>query len=229
MEIKLINGDCSIELQNLDLSKTIFVSDPPFNVGYHYNSYKDKMDEDEYHEWLCNIFGKHMHVLIHYPEALHRHTFTIGRFPDKIVTWVYNSNLPRQHRDIAFYGVNPNFRKVGQPYKNTKDKRVQKLIAEGKMARLYDWWEINQVKNVSSEKSIHPCQMPQKVMDNIIGILPEDYTIVDPFMGSGSTGIACVKYNRNFIGIEIDELYFNEAKQRINESINEQTTNNLTL
>jgi len=136
-------------------------------------------------------------------------------FPEKIVSWVYNSNTAKQHRDIAFFGVKPDFRKVGQPYKNPTDKRIAKRIAEGKQARLYDWWNINQVKNVSKDKTDHPCQMPLKVMENIIGILPEEYTIIDPFMGSGTTGVACKNLNRNFIGIELDETYFNIAEERI--------------
>lgn len=57
--------------------------------------------------------------------------------------------------------------------------------------------------------------MPLKVMENIIGIIPENYRILDPFMGSGTTGIACKKMNRDFIGIEIDEKYFQIAKERI--------------
>ena len=57
--------------------------------------------------------------------------------------------------------------------------------------------------------------MPTKVMTNIIGIIPSDYTVVDPFMGSGSTGVACKLLNRNFIGIEIDPKYFDIAKKRI--------------
>lgn len=57
--------------------------------------------------------------------------------------------------------------------------------------------------------------MPLKVMENIIGILPNDYVIVDPFMGSGTTGIACKNLNRDFIGIEIDTEYYEIAKKRI--------------
>lgn len=52
-------------------------------------------------------------------------------------------------------------------------------------------------------------------MKRIIGILPDDYTIIDPFMGSGTTALACVEFNRNFIGIEMDEKYFNIANDRI--------------
>jgi DNA modification methylase len=146
---------------------------------------------------------------------MYKYAIKINQSPEKVVSWVYNSNTPRQHREIAFFGVKPDFRKVGQEYKNKKDKRIIKRIEEGKTAKLYDWWDINQVKNVSKEKTEHPCQMPLEVMNNIIGILPEEYIIIDPFLGSGTTAIACMKYNRKFIGIENDEKYFNIAKNRI--------------
>ena len=133
-----------------------------------------------------------------------------------MVSWIYNSNTAKQHRDIAFYNIKPNFNNVRQPYKNLNDKRIQERIKNGCLgAKLYDWWNINQIKNVSKEKTEHPCQMPIEVMSNIIGILPDDYTIVDPFLGSGTTGVACKIHNRKFIGIEIDESYFNIAKTRI--------------
>ncbi len=69
---------------------------------------------------------------------------------------------------------------------------------------------------MNKEKTEHPCQMPLEVMKNIIGILPEDYTILDPFMGSGTTGVACKLLGRDFIGIELDKKYFKIAEQRIN-------------
>lgn len=216
-KVKIYNGDNLEVLSSLELdsSRCIFVTDPPFNVGYHYNEYEDKMDEKEYYKWLVGIFGTQKHVVIHYPESLYLYSHYSHQTPQKVVSWVYNSNTGKQHRDIAFFNVKPDFRKVSQPYKNPNDKRIAKRISEGKTARLYDWWEVNQVKNVSSEKTEHPCQMPQKVMDNVIGILPEGYTIVDPFLGSGTTALSCMKYDRDFIGIEIDFKYFEIAKQRI--------------
>ena len=215
--IELYNGNNLdvLKMLNLDYSKCIFVSDPPFNIGYHYNKYNDKMSEDDYYNWLFDIFGTYKQVIIHYPEYLYKHAFNIGLFPEKVVSWVYNSNTGKQHRDIAFFGIKPDFKKIGQAYKNPSDKRIAKRILEGKTARLYDWWEINQVKNVSSEKTAHPCQMPLKVMENIIGILPDNYTIIDPFLGSGTTALACKKFNRKFIGIELDEKYFEISKNRI--------------
>lgn len=218
--IDLRKGDCLEQIykicQEYDMDKIIIVTDPPFNIKYKYNSYKDNLAEDEYYEMLGEILKDFKSVVIHYPESLYKIAFQIGKFPERVVSWVYNSNTAKQHRDIAFFDVKPDFKKVRQPYKNLNDKRIQKRIAEGKTgAKLYDWWNINQVKNVSKEKTEHPCQMPLEVMKNIIGILPDDCIIFDPFMGSGTTGVACKELNRDFIGVELDEKYFEIAKNRI--------------
>jgi site-specific DNA-methyltransferase (adenine-specific) len=216
-ELQLILGNCLEELPKIKTKekKFVIVTDPPFNVGYHYNTYKDNMGSEEYYEMLASIFQYAPFVVIHYPEEIYKIAFQVGEFPNKVVSWVYNSNTAKQHRDIAFFGVKPDFKQYGQPYKNPTDKRIMQRIADGKTARLYDWWEINQVKNVSKDKTAHPCQMPLEVMKRIVGILPPDYTIVDPFMGSGTTGLACKELNRNFIGIEMDAEYYAIAKQRI--------------
>jgi site-specific DNA-methyltransferase (adenine-specific) len=214
---ELILGNSLEELPKIKIKeeKFVIVTDPPFNVGYHYNTYKDNMDSEEYYEMLASIFEYAPFVVIHYPEEIYKIAFQVGEFPDKVVSWVYNSNTAKQHRDIAFFGIKPDFKQYGQPYKNPTDKRIMQRIADGKTARLYDWWEINQVKNVSKDKTAHPCQMPLEVMKRIVGILPPDYTIVDPFMGSGTTGLACKELNRNFIGIEMDKEYYAIAQQRI--------------
>ena len=62
----------------------------------------------------------------------------------------------------------------------------------------------------------HECQKPLTVLERIIKTSSnEQDVILDPFMGSGTTGVACQHLNRNFIGIELDENYFNIAKERI--------------
>ena len=62
----------------------------------------------------------------------------------------------------------------------------------------------------------HPTQKPNDLMERIIKTSSREGDIVlDPFMGSGSTAIACISTNRNYIGFELDETYFNIAKERI--------------
>ena len=217
MSVLLYNDNCLDFLSKNNIpNNSIIVTDPPFNIGYHYNEYKDKMEVDSYYEMLSSLLDIAPCVFIHYPEALYELSARSGVSPTRVVSWVYNSNTAKQHRDIAFYGVKPNFNQVLQPYKNPNDKRIQQRIAEGKTGcKLYDWWNINQVKNVSKDKTKHPCQMPLEVMKNIVGILPRDSTIVDPFMGSGTTGVACVEIGLDFIGIEMDSKYFEIAKNRL--------------
>ena len=211
----MINLYCGNCMDFLVPQESITVTDPPFNIGYHYRSYKDKMDEDEYIDMLDKVFSERF-VVIHYPETIYKIALKRGIAPKRVVSWVYNSNTGRQHRDIAFFNIVPDFSKVKQPYKNPNDKRIKRRILEGKDgAKLYDWWNVNQVKNISTEKTGHPCQMPLEIMENIIKILPDECTICDPFMGSGTTGVACVNTDRNFIGIELDEIYFDIARKRI--------------
>ena len=234
--IEIYNEDSQLVLPDIlsriDISKTIIVTDPPFNINYHYNTYKDNLDEDEYFEVLGNILQYTKSVVVHYPEQLYKLAFQIGLSPERVISWVYNSNTAKQHRDIAFFKVKPDMNQVKQPYKNLKDKRIQERIARGcEGAKLYDWWEINQVKNVSKEKTEHPCQMPIEVMKRIVGILPYDSIIVDPFMGSGTTGVAVVEMNkkqnanRGFIGIEIDNIYFGIARNRLFHETNRRLIN----
>ena len=217
--IEIINDDCRNVIKNIDKSKSIIVTDPPFNIGYHYGTYADNLPEQEYYDMLREILVDVPSAVIHYPESLYKIAIALNEAPQKVVTWCYNSNTAKQYRDIAFFKIKPDFTKVKQPYKNPNDKRIKERIAKGCMGgRLYDWWNINQVKNVSSVKTKHPCQMPLQVMLNIIGILPKGYTIVDPFCGSGTTGVACKILKRDFIGIEIDKEYYEISKNRIEET-----------
>jgi DNA modification methylase len=64
----------------------------------------------------------------------------------------------------------------------------------------------------------HPTQKPVALMEWCLGFLPEAHTILDPFMGSGTTGVACVKLGRRFIGIEVDPGYFDIACERIHKA-----------
>ena len=195
----------------------VIVTDPPFNIGYHYNEYSDDMNDDDYYKMLSELVKTYPSVIIHYPEALHRLSIESHITPNRVVSWIYNSNTPRQHRDIAFYGVEPDFNLVKQPYKNQNDKRIQERIRRGLVGgRLYDWWNVNQVKNVSKDKTEHPCQMPIEVMKNIVALLPKNSTIVDTFMGSGTTAEACIDLGYDFVGCEINKEYFEIAKTRIN-------------
>lgn len=102
--IDLYNGDCVDVLEMIEKTNAIIVTDPPFNVGYKYATYKDKMKTDEYYDWLVSVLTAtgNRFVCIHYPESLYELAIRTGEAPKKVVSWVYNSNTAKQHRDIAF-------------------------------------------------------------------------------------------------------------------------------
>lgn len=73
--------------------------------------------------------------------------------------------------------------------------------------------------NMSKGKSFHPTQKPVALLEYLIKTYSDiGDTILDNCMGSGSTGVACVNTNRNFIGIELDQKYYNIAKSRLQEA-----------
>jgi len=73
------------------------------------------------------------------------------------------------------------------------------------------------LNRVGNMKNNHPTVKPVALMEYLITMVtPENGTVLEPFMGSGTTGIAAVNLNRNFIGIEMDEHYFEIAEKRIN-------------
>ena len=210
--IRIINDD----FRNHLIPKGITITDPPYNQGYAYNHYKDRIPEKDYINLLSRI--PIPCVIIHYPEE------TINLLPkamkvkcDQVVSWVYNSNTGKQHRLISWWGCKPNFSKIRQPYKNLNDKRIKERIANGKTgAKLYDWWEINQVKNVSKEKTDHPCQIPEEVIRRIILLTakPGDL-IIDVFAGSGTTSKVAKDLGFNSISYENDPIYVEIIKNRV--------------
>lgn len=68
---------------------------------------------------------------------------------------------------------------------------------------------------------VHPTQKPLAVMRWCLSFLPAGCTVLDPYMGSGTTGVACVQTGRKFIGVELDPHYFEIARRRIEEARSE--------
>lgn len=219
MEInKIHNIDCrKAEIPN----EALIISDPPYNIGYSYLEYSDKMTEDEYFD-LFKVFKGRKCVFIHYPEETIKYVIPAMGLPTEIVSWVYNCNTKRQHRMISWYNCKPDFSKVKHPYKNLKDKRILKRIAEGhKGADIYDWWEIDLVKNVSDEKTEYTNQIPEEVIARIIKTTAQENEIItDPFNGSGTTCVVAQKLGFNWLGLDVSKEAVRVANQRMKPLLN---------
>ena len=222
----VLKGDAYLDSFKYIDDETVIVTDPPFNIRYHYKTYQDNKKDSEYWEDLRDLFLQAPSCVIMYPESLYVLAAYLNKIPAKIASWVYNANTERQHRDAAYFGIKPDFNLYKQPYKDMKDPRVKKLFEKTGGARSYDWKECPQVKNKNKDTArtgiVHPCQMPVEIMKYFVGIIPAEYKILDPFAGSGTTGVACALLDRDFIGIELDGDYVKLSNARIQKAKNSQ-------
>ena len=98
-------------------------------------------------------------------------------------------------------------------------KRYKKIGRVAEFGRRENVWLIPAGNNTSDDKTDHPAVFPEKLAhDHIISWSSEGDVVLDPFMGSGTTGKMAKLANRKFIGIEIDETYFSIAEKRIMEA-----------
>jgi len=79
-------------------------------------------------------------------------------------------------------------------------------------------WRWNGMIRQGNEERYHPTQKPLEVMKWVITLCPKSETILDPFMGSGTTGVAAIQLGRKFIGIEREPKYFDIACKRIEQA-----------
>lgn len=185
------------------------VTDPPYGIGFRYGLHID--DSESYADLISPLRGTRL-ALLQYPEEMMRLVVPVLGAPDECLAWVYPSNLPRQFRLWGLWGLTAYFSDVRQPVKNPEVAKVK-----GSDAASYDWWEQPQVKGNSHEKTAHPCQIPVSCVERVIR-LTRAGSVADPFLGSGTTGVACVQAGVPFMGVEKDPGYFDVAVKRIEEA-----------
>jgi len=104
--------------------------------------------------------------------------------------------------------------------RGTVSQTTGNVFSENKTYTEFYPKNIIDISNASQVNKLHPTQKPVPLMEYLIKTYTnEGETVLDFTMGSGTTGVACVNLNRDFIGIEKDEKYFEIAEKRINEDI----------
>nr|WP_245594774.1 site-specific DNA-methyltransferase [Mycoplasma elephantis] len=124
-----------------------------------------------------------------------------------IIRWIKNNPMPRniERRYVTDYEFALWATKTNKKWTFNKTKSKKYLRPEYKVSIV-----------AKSDEKIHPTQKPVNLIEQIIKIhTNKNDLIFDPFMGSGSTCIACLKSKRNFYGCEINEIFFKKAKNRI--------------
>jgi len=212
--ITIYHGDCTELVATLP--RGLMVTDPPYNIGYHYHAYHDRRAAGDYWTWLQAVLRPPV-IVIHYPEQMFPLSRALGCDPQKVVAWVYHGNRQRQYRSLAWFGTAPDLSLVKQPYKDPYHKRVRDRASGG--CAIYDWWHIEQVKAGTADKTAHPCQIPIVVMTRMLQTTPTPDTVLDPFCGSGTTLLAAKRLGRPAIGIELEERYCEVAASRLAQEV----------
>ena len=136
---------------------------------------------------------------------------------------VFSKAYARQIKNKPIMKYNPQFSN-GNRYSIPKDSEVTDLFKQNHKNGIYTHYKRDTSKrypyntlrfNIDKPK-IHPTQKPVALLEYLIKTYTnEGETVLDNCMGSGSTGVACINTNRNFIGYELDEKYFEIAEKRI--------------
>lgn len=141
----------------------------------------------------CYIFCNDKNI----QELLNQST-NIGFKESNILVWVKNNATPNRYYMKNLEFILFLYKEKAKPINNMGSKCAI------------------EVKNINGKDKLHPTEKPIELLNQYIkNSSNENEWVLDPFMGSGSTGVACKKLNRNFVGIELNEKYFNIAKERI--------------
>lgn len=213
--MKLLNGDCLELMKELPSgSVDLVLTDPPYGMDFQSHRRKEvyaKIKNDTSLEWLDRYFAECSRILkddtaIYCFCSWHNVDIFKKAFEKyfklkNIIVWVKNNHGSGDLK--ASYAPKHEFVLYGNKGRRTfYGKRMEDVIFA------------NKTKNEN-----HPTEKPIDLLEQFINNSTEKNAVVfDGFMGSGSTGVACINTNRDFIGIELDENYFNIAKKRIEEA-----------
>ena len=126
----------------------------------------------------------------------------------------YSINICRN--TVPFIGGGYKPYKAQNVPKNTKDYGHYQTTISASDGKRFPIDVIKCAKPNSNKHRFHPTEKPVELLEYLIETYTEEGDkILDPFMGSGSTGVACNVLNRRFIGVELSEEYFEVAKMRI--------------
>lgn len=194
----LLLGDCLNIMPTLDKVESI-VSDPPYGMSFQSNHRKEqhlKIHNDGSIDlllWACNIPVMYSNYLFCRWDNLK----DVPQ-PKSVITWVKDNHsmgdLKHEHgrqTELCLFYAGDN-----HTFPNKRPNDVIKCARTG--------------------NELHPTEKPVGLMEVICKWTKGE--IFDPFMGSGTTGVACAKLGRKFIGIELEEKYFDIACKRIEEA-----------
>lgn len=234
----LANGDCISKMAAIpDNSVDLILTDPPYNLGLFMKKRGTNLkqlrsnhfsgqgwDDLEFDEWTkqMDVFFKECHRVLKKRGNLIMFMSIIKA--ETLISIAENNKFYYKTVGI-WHKTNPMPRNMNLHFINSteswlyfvNDANTGVFNNEGKP--IHDFIETATISAKEHKNGNHPTQKPVALMKHFVDILSNpDGVVLDPFMGSGSTGMACKGSNRLFIGIELSGEYYNNASIRLNES-----------
>lgn len=235
----IYNGDCTVEMQKIaNDSVDLILTDPPYNLGnfminrstnlakmrenFFANAGWDNLEFDEWVERMDSFFEDAARIIktggsmiifmsIIKVETIIKLAEKHGFYYKTTGIWHKLNPMPR---NMNLHFVNSTEAWIYFTYK----KKTGTFNNENKM--IHDFIETSVVSNGEKKAGKHPTQKPIALLEHFVKLLSnEGDLVVDPFMGSGSTGVVCKKLGRNFVGVEFDKEYYEIAQRRIEDCI----------
>lgn len=233
----LINGDCLKELPNFnDNSFDLVITSPPYNMNLRirngkycsrqivkeistkYKNYDDNLPIEDYFEMNKKVINECLRVSkmtfynIQFLTGNKRAFFRLmGHFSDylkEIIIWDKINAQPAISSNV----LNSRFETI---LVFEKENAISRSFSNAQFSRgtLENLWQIKRGYKKNKE---HGAVFPEELVKTILTNFSKEYdSVLDPFMGTGVTGVACKKTNRNFTGIEIDKDYYDFACNEI--------------
>ena len=242
----IVVGDCVEILSGLKepIADLIF-ADPPFNIGYKYDLYKDRKAYDDYYAWtkewikVCaekalkptgsfwvaigDDYAAEVRIIARKLD-LHLRNWVIWHY-----TFGQNTKrkFARSHTHLFYWVKDPrnftfNDLAVRIPSARQTTYADKRANPKGKLPD--DVWSFSRVCGTFNERvQWHPCQMPERLMERIVKISSNRGDLVlDPFSGSGTTCAVAARLKRRYLGIDVSEDYVANSRRRITEALSGQ-------
>jgi site-specific DNA-methyltransferase (adenine-specific) len=235
---QIICGDCIEVLGTVrkPFADLVF-ADPPFNIGYKYDTYNDKQKRESYVGWT-EQWMRACYRVLHQHGSFYiaigdEHVADVKTIADELklemrnwIIWHYTfgqqmkKKFARSHTHILYFVKDKRrfvfnddvVRVISDRQKKYQDKRAN---PEGKMPDDV-WDEYPRVCGTFRERTGFPCQMPESLLARIIRVSShEGDWVLDPFCGSGTTAAVSHKLNRRFTTIDTSEAYVHAARMRM--------------
>jgi site-specific DNA-methyltransferase (adenine-specific) len=228
-----------------DASVDLIIADPPYGLGKDYGNDSDMRSAGEHLAWMRAWLdlavpklkpsgSLYVFCTWQYAPEIFSHLKTCMTMINEII---WDRRVPSMggttrrftsvHDNVGlfvrsrqyYFDLDP----VRIPYDPvTKKARTRKLFAGSKWLEVgynpKDVWSVSRLHRQHAERVAHPTQKPLEIIERmVLASCPPQGTVLDPFMGSGTTAVACARTGRHFVGYEINAEYCAVARQRLSE------------